>query len=100
MTDQNIAEAIKAHRAALAPLADVEWRQGRSNQCNLWARTGGGDWKADTSVGQLATPELAAEAVRAHNEDLARRAAARRGVRGSGWTGVQVGDGNTQHNVY
>lgn len=47
------------------------WRQGRSQPRNLYARTGGDDWKADLMIGQMDTPELAAEAVRAHNAAIA-----------------------------
>jgi hypothetical protein len=37
----------------------VPWRQGRSQPRNVYARTGGGDWKADLMIGQLDTPERA-----------------------------------------
>ena len=56
-----------AARQPQAALEAVPWRQGRSQPRNVYARTGGDDWKADTMIGQLDTPELAAEAVTAHN---------------------------------
>lgn len=51
-------------------LTAVPWRAGRANGRTLYARTGGGDWKADATLGMLDTRELAAEAVRAHNAAL------------------------------
>lgn len=49
----------------------VPWRQGRTQPRNIYARTGGDNWKADLMIGQLDTPAAAAEAVRAHNSALA-----------------------------
>lgn len=101
MTDRRITAAIEAHRTALAPLADVEWRPGRSNPCNLYAKTGErGDWKDDVPIGSLATQELAEEACVAHNADVARRRAARRGASVTGGQGLQFGDGCTQNNSF
>lgn|GEM_PF-3284734 len=51
-------------------LAAVPWRTGRTLGRTLYARTGGDDWKADTAIGMLDTPELAAEACAAHNAVL------------------------------
>lgn len=59
----------------MADLTAIPWRQGRSQPRNVYARTGGDDWKADVMIGQLDTPEIAAEACEAHNEALARRKA-------------------------
>jgi hypothetical protein len=56
-------------------LTALPWRQGRTQPRNVYARTGGGDWKADVMIGQLDTADLSAEACRAHNEALARRTA-------------------------
>ena len=56
-------------------LTDLPWRQGRSQPRNVYARTGGDDWKADVMIGQLDSPGLSAEACQAHNEALARRMA-------------------------
>ena len=83
-------------------LTDLPWRQGRSQPRNLYARTGGDDWKADVMIGQLDTAEIAAEACESHNEALARRLAELRlrGARVSGAAGVQFGDGNSQTNVF
>jgi hypothetical protein len=86
----------------MTDLTALPWRQGRSQPRNVYARTGGDDWKADTMIGQLDTAEIAAEACESHNEALARRMAALRlrGARVSGVTGVQFGDGNSQTNVF
>jgi histidine triad (HIT) family protein len=75
----------------LADLTALPWRQGRSQPRNVYARTGGADWKADTMIGQLDTAEIAAEACEAHNEELARRMAELRlrGARVSGVAGVR-----------
>lgn len=56
-------------------LTAVPWRTGRSHGANIWARTGGDDWKADTPVGRMDSPELAEAACAAHNAALLRRKA-------------------------
>lgn len=71
------------------------------------------DWQTDESgiiravsgqgpetvpIGGMETKALAEEACTAHNERLASRKAARRGVHGS--SGVQFGHGNSQTNVF
>lgn len=53
---------------AAATLA-AEWRQGRSQPRNVYARTGGDDWKADQLIGHFDTAGLAADACRAHNAE-------------------------------
>ena len=106
MTDTTATtEALEAHRAALGAFTDHLWRPGRSQPRNVYARTGGDDWKADLMIGHFDTPELAAEAINSHNAALtarkARERAARSGVtRMTGLTGVQIGDGGTQNNVF
>jgi hypothetical protein len=105
MTDPKIAEAVEAHRAALHVLTDHLWRQGRSQPRNVYARAGGQDWKADPMIGHFDTPELAAEAVNAHNAALTARKAAGRAARSgvtrmTGLTGVQIGDGGIQNSVF
>lgn len=67
-----LAEAVAAHRQALAPLAGTEWRAGRTLGTTVYARTGGNDYKADTHIGEFRTPELAAAAIDAHNRQLHR----------------------------
>lgn len=62
-----LAEAVAAHRQALAPLAGTEWRAGRTLGTTVYARTGGDDYKADTHIGEFRTPELAARAIGDHN---------------------------------
>lgn len=57
------------------------------------------------NVGVLVTHELAEEAVNSHNAALAERkareSAGRRGVtRMTGLTGVQIGDGGSQTNIF
>ena len=57
------------------------------------------------NVGMMASRDLAVEAAESHNAALVARMAsaraARRGVtRVAGLTGVQLGDGNTQNNVF
>jgi hypothetical protein len=87
-----------------ADFTSVPWRTGRKLGRTVYARTGGYDQDEDPVIGMLDTPELAEEAVEAHNaalaSRLAARAAARHGVRVSGVTGVQFGHGNTQTNVF
>jgi len=61
---------IAGYEDAMAILRRAEWRQGRTNPCNLYARTGGADWKQDFPIGSMSAPALAAEAVRAHNLSL------------------------------
>jgi hypothetical protein len=56
-----------------ADLASLPWRTGRTLGRTLYARTGGDDYKADTCIGVLDTPELAEAACAAHNADLIRR---------------------------
>jgi hypothetical protein len=64
-----ITEATGRYHAAMGELRDVPWRVGRSNPRNLYADTGG-DWKGHPPIGVMDSPELAAEAVRAHNAGL------------------------------
>lgn len=73
MTAPKVTASTRAYHAALSVLVDVEWRQGRSQPRNVYARTGGEDWKADPMIGQFDTPGLAAEAVGSHNAALAAR---------------------------
>lgn len=68
-----VEDAVRQHEEALAVLCQVEWRQGRTNPCNLYARTGGTDWKRDAAIGSMTVTALAARAVQAHNESLAAR---------------------------
>lgn len=51
-------------------LAATPWRTGRSLGRTLYARTGGDDWKADTFIGIMETPELALAVVEGHNQKL------------------------------
>jgi hypothetical protein len=60
-----------AEAAECPDLAVLPWRQGRRKGRNLYAITGE-DWEAHPEIGCLDTPELAAEAVAAHNERLGR----------------------------
>lgn len=52
----------------MTDLTQVPWRTGRTLGRTVYARTGGEDYKADTCIGVLDTPALAAEACAAHNE--------------------------------
>lgn len=97
MTAPKVTASTRAYHAALSVLVDVEWRQGRSQPRNIYARTGGEDWKADPMIGQFDTPGLAEEAVGSHNAALEAR---RAGLRLRGATGAQFGDGNSQTNVF
>ena len=54
----------------MTDLTALPWRQGRTQPRNVYARTGGEDWKADTMIGQLDTAEIAARACEAHNDAL------------------------------
>lgn len=56
-----------AAREPDAAATAAPWRQGRSQPRNVYARTGGDDWKADQLIGHFDTAQLAAEACRAHN---------------------------------
>lgn len=101
MSSQGIADAAGRFHAALEEADDYEWRVGHSDPQNVYARMGTRpDQKDDPKVCRAESPQHAARIIELHNADLARRAAARRGASGSGWTGVQVGDGNTQFNRY
>jgi hypothetical protein len=65
------ASGMRAARAIAAREPDAgttaaQWRQGRSQPRNVYARTGG-DWTGDQLIGHFDTDELAAEACRAHN---------------------------------
>jgi hypothetical protein len=48
----------------------VPWRQGRHNPQLVYARTGGDDWEADPLVLVAMHPDLAAVAIRHHNQWL------------------------------
>ena len=61
------APVLAEHVAQVPDLTAVPWRQGRRKGRNLYAVTGP-DWEAHPEIGCLDTPELAAEAVAAHNE--------------------------------
>jgi hypothetical protein len=54
-----------------------EMRTGRTLGRTLYLRTGGDDWKADTCVGIVDTPELAEAIVAAVNADVRLREALR-----------------------
>lgn len=54
----------------MTDLTAFPWRTGRTLGRTVYARTGGDDWKADTVIGMLDTPELAAGACAAHNDML------------------------------
>lgn len=51
----------------------VPWRVGRKVGRTIYAQLGPLDSDEDPLIGTLDTPELAEEAVRAHNERLGRR---------------------------
>jgi hypothetical protein len=55
---------------AARSLVTVPWRTGRSLGRTLYARTGGDDWKADTFIGIMETPELALAVAEWHNQKL------------------------------
>lgn len=61
----NLGAAESGYRRAMAPLAGIEWRTGRSIS-TIWARTGGDDWKRDVWIGEFRTPELAQRTVEDH----------------------------------
>lgn len=64
-------EAALPHLSPPAPdLTGVPWRTGRSHPSNIWARTGGDDWKADTPVGRMDSAEIAARACADHSAVL------------------------------
>jgi hypothetical protein len=77
-----IAEATGRYHAAMGELRDVPWRVGRSNPRNLYADTGP-DWKGHPPIGVMDSPELARDAVEAHNAALARRIALGSGTAGA-----------------
>lgn len=64
-----LAYALPDYRAALAPLARVEWRAGRTLGTTVYAVTTP-DWKRQVNIGRIDTPELAARAIAAHNTKL------------------------------
>lgn len=65
--NEKIRAAYGVWRAAAESLADVKWRQGRSNPCNIYAITDDEDWKKHIPIGSFITPELAFESVYRHN---------------------------------
>jgi hypothetical protein len=65
-----VEEAVRQYEQAMMILCALEWRQGRSNRGNLYARTGGADWKKDIFIGSIPAPSLAAQVVRDHNDSL------------------------------
>jgi hypothetical protein len=67
MDAELLEEAYRVLRSATGFLRGLEWRVGRSQPCNVYARCGGDDWKADFEIAVFKTPELAEQAVRDHN---------------------------------
>lgn len=101
MSNQDITDAAGRYHAALEEADDFEWRVGHSDPQNVYAKMGTRpDQKDDPKVGTMRSPQHAARVIELHNEALARRRASARGARGSGWTGVQVGDGNQRSSVF
>jgi hypothetical protein len=63
--------AYGSFRTAASPLTTVRWRVGRQEPCNVYACSSATeDYHDDFPVGAFKTPELAAEAVAAHNARL------------------------------
>jgi len=86
-------------------LITLPWRQGRHQGRHIYAQLGPEPSGSDPVVGTLDTAELAEEACTSHNAALALRMAsaraARHGVtRMTGLTGVQIGDGGSQTNIF
>jgi hypothetical protein len=69
MTREELEQGYLAYRAVTQELCELPWRQGRSQPRNIYAVDPDlvGDWSHDHMIGQFSTPELASEAVRAHN---------------------------------
>ena len=55
-------------------------------------------WARDEKIGTMRTPALAREACDSHNAALSARKMAERGV--TGGSGIQIGDGSYQNNVF
>jgi hypothetical protein len=55
-----------------AQFADRPWRTGRKSPTNLYAVLGGEPSDEDPAIGVMFSALLARDAVRAHNEELAR----------------------------
>lgn len=73
MSDVKVAYA--KYRSAASDLVSIPWRVGRAEPSNVYARTSDDvDGRFDHQIGQFHTAELAAEAVRAHNEALEAKA--------------------------
>jgi hypothetical protein len=86
-------------------LITLPWRQGRHVGRHLYAQIGPVPSDDDPVIGTLDTAGLAAEACESHNAALAARRAQERAARPgagrmTGLTGVQIGDGNSQNNVF
>lgn len=62
-------EATREFRAAMAPLANLPWRAGRTLGTTLYAVTTP-NWKQQENFGRINTPELAARAIADHNTVL------------------------------
>jgi len=90
----------------MTDLTSLPWRQGRgAGARDVYAQPGPEPYNDDPPVGILATAELAEEVVREHNASLAARKAQERAARSgvsrmTGLTGVQIGDGGTQTNIF
>ena len=66
--------AYDSFQSAAHELCAERWRQGHPERCDVYA-CGSADenFHDDVLVGSFRTPDLASEAVAAHNERLARR---------------------------
>ena len=83
----------------MTDLTALPWRQGRSQPRNVYARTGGDDWKADVMIGQLDTAEMAREACEAHNERLAGRTGREKAARETARYLCSVTEGHSREAV-
>ena len=63
--------AYRNFREAAQQLCALEWRVGRSQPCNVYARCGD-DWEDDFAIAVFKTPELAEQAVLDHNAQVPR----------------------------
>ena len=93
---RNAVSAIIDAQDDAAVLNQVRWRLGRGHRANVYAVTGGDDRDKDTWIGVFFSPQLAKEAVNAHNVLLVSDPA----VNITDSAGVQLGSHNTQTNTF
>ena len=66
MSETGLTAAYGTYREELLALRHLPWRQGGKQPQNVYLVLGG-DWETDHEIAVFKTPELAEDAVKAHN---------------------------------